>query len=738
MLDAIEVFELGGGLAGSSSAAILAGLGARVTKLEPAECLPAFEPSTRRCSGTYASWLETLLDGRKGTIRRDLRKEDLPAELFAADLVLCDRVCGAGDFPGDIAEYLPWVEARNRGVWVTISAFGLTGPYAGYTGSELVSSAAGGLAATIAPLGGGRPSLLPGWQALLATGQVAALAALHGLELRRTRGRPVHMEVSAQESVAMVGALPECAHAIYACPGRAGSGRYVAPSGLFPCRDGQVRIIAPDNHQWAGMVRAMGEPGWTQGLETREARARHAERINKEIAAWTARRGIEQCAAELQAEGVPATPMNGPDELLASPQFEARGFIRPVRLGGIETRAPGPAYTWSPSGASTRPPAGREGIGGLRVAEFAHVFAGPIAGALLGAMGAHVVRFEDTARLDLYRRTGPFAGGIAGPERGAYFTVANHSKHSLAVDPGEQPGAAVALAAWSDVVLESFGTRRVARLAVNSDRMLSDRPELLYLSVSGFGQSGPLEAYRAYANNVHAYGGFSQLTRGTDGELVHIGTVLADPLAALTAATVIAAWALGSRRPGGVVDLSMAEVVASKLGEFIAEAAAGEERTVPVGCDRFPYAPHGIHPCSGGRWLAIAVQSDAEWDALLHAFGRPDALADPTWATTAARWEARRAIESALDNITREQEAETLFHRLQRAGVRASPVWTGGELIDNPHLLARDFFPRIDHPDPDIPNPRLIGLAWRVVGEGPLPLRPPPRLGEYRLAEETA
>jgi crotonobetainyl-CoA:carnitine CoA-transferase CaiB-like acyl-CoA transferase len=580
--------------------------------------------------------------------------------------------------------------------------------------------------------------LLPGWQALLATGQVAALAALHGLELRRTRERPVHMEVSAQEAVAMVGALPECAHAIYACPGRAGSGRYVAPSGLFPCRDGQVRIIAPDNHQWAGMVRAMGEPDWTRGLEKREARAEHAAHINREIAAWTSQRDIAQCAAELQAEGVPATPMNGPDELLASPQFEARGFMRSVRLGGVDTRVPGLPYTWSPTGASTRPPAAREGIGGLRVAEFAHVFAGPIAGSLLGAMGAQVVRFEDTARLDLYRRTGPFAGGVAGPERGAYFTVANHSKHSLAVDPGEQPGVAAALAAHSDVVLESFGTRRVTRLAVDAGRLLANRPELLYLSVSGFGQSGPLETYRAYANNVHAYGGFSHLTRGTDGELVHIGTVLADPLAALTAATVIAAWALGSERPGGVVDLSMAEVVASKLGEFIAEAAAGEARTVPVGCDRFPYAPHGIHPCAHGRWLAIAVQSDTEWDALLDVLGRPEALADPAWSTAAARWEARRAIESALDNITREQEAEMLFHRLQRGGVRACPVWPGGELIDNPHLRARDFFPRIEHPDPDIPEPRLIGLAWRVAGEGPWPLRPPPRLGEYQLGEEPA
>jgi crotonobetainyl-CoA:carnitine CoA-transferase CaiB-like acyl-CoA transferase len=565
------------------------------------------------------------------------------------------------------------------------------------------------------------------------------LAALHGLELMRTRKRPVHVEVSAQEAVAMVGALPECAHAIYDCLGRPGSGRYAAPSGLFPCRDGMVRIIATDDHQWAGVVRAMGEPAWSRDFDDRKSRAEHADRINREVAAWTAHRDIAQCTAELQSHGVPATPLNGPDDLLVSPQFEARGFVQPLQLGEIHTRVPGPPYTWSPSGASKPKQAGeRAGIGGLRVAEFAHVFAGPIAGALLGAMGAHVVRFEDSQRLDLYRRMGPFAGGVAGPERGAYFTVANHSKHSLAVNPDEHPSAAPKLAERSDVVLESFGTKRMTRLRIDASRLLSRKPELLYLSVSGFGQSGPLATYRAYANNVHAYGGLSQLTRNTDGEITHIGTVLADPLSALTAATVIAAWALGARRPGGVVDLSMAEVVASKLGEFIAEAAAGDVRTVQHGCDRFPYAPHGIHPCAGDSWLAIAVQSDAEWRALCDALGRPDSLNKSAWATAAARWEARRAIESALDDITREYEAETLFLQLQHAGVRAAPVWTGAQLINNPHLVSRDFFPRIQHPDAEIPNPRLVGLAWRVVGEPPLPLRPPPRLGEYQLTGESA
>jgi crotonobetainyl-CoA:carnitine CoA-transferase CaiB-like acyl-CoA transferase len=738
MLEGIHVLELGNGIAGASSTAILSSLGARVTKLtRVGSDAPLIEPTLATASGTRVSILASLLD-RDKTTRKETGDSTSAPEVSHADIVICDRVVDAAGLPADRNEYAGLVERCNRGVWVTLTAFGLDGPYAAYRGSELISCAAGGLAATVTPKDGGRPSLLPGWQGMLTSGQVAALAALHGLDRRLERGRPVHVDVSSQEAVAMAGALPECAHAIYHCPGRAGSGRYVAPSGLFPCRDGFVRITAPDNHQWSGMVRAMGEPDWTRGLEDRPARAEHAERINREIELWTQPQGKAECAAQLQENGVPSTPVNGPKELLESPQFSARGFIQPATLGDVPTRAPGRPYTWAASGDAFTPEQGGRGLGGLRIAEFAHVLAGPIAGALLGAMGAHVVRFEDRARLDLYRRTGPFAHGIAGPERGAYFAVSNHSKHSLAVDVDADPDAARTLARQSDVVLENFGSKRMARLGVDAERASSERPGLLYVSLSGFGQSGPLASYRAYANTVHAYGGLSHLTRDTEGQPIPVTTVLADPLSSLTAATLIAAWALGKRRQGGIVDLSMAEVVASRLAEFIAEVGAGAEGSLPAGCDRFPHAPHAVHPTADDHWLAIAVQSDAEWEALVETLGRPQTLRDPAWSKGSERWAARREIEAAVDEITRGLEADELFHRLQQAGVRACPVWTGAELIHDAHLAARGFFPEIDHPDPDLTEARLVGLAWRFAGEGPIPLRPPPRLGNYSLPEYQA
>ncbi|MEJ2340443.1 MAG: CoA transferase, partial [Gemmatimonadales bacterium] len=216
LLAETHVLELGDGIAGASAAAILASLGARVTKrIRQGDEPPPFEPSLETSAGRV-SILTALLDRDK--VVEATPEEPWAAELPDADVVICDRVVDGAGPPADDARYGEVVSRTKRGAWVTLSPFGLTGPYAGYRGSELVASAAGGLSSTIVPQDGGRPTLLPGWQGLLTTGHVAALAALHGLDESRRRRRSVHVDVSSQEAVAMAGALPECAHAIYACP----------------------------------------------------------------------------------------------------------------------------------------------------------------------------------------------------------------------------------------------------------------------------------------------------------------------------------------------------------------------------------------------------------------------------------------------------------------------------------------------------------------------------------------
>jgi crotonobetainyl-CoA:carnitine CoA-transferase CaiB-like acyl-CoA transferase len=670
--------------------------------------------------------LAFLVDRDKDVVSDD--SDQVAGLLQRADLVFDDQVRGIDD----VADYVASVKQREPSVWVTISAFGLSGPRSEHRGGELIAQASGGLLATIEPIGGGRPVSTPGVVALRATGHVAALAALHGLDLARGSEGPVHLDVSAQEAVVFTGSLPECAHLVFHCPGRAGSGRYVAPSGLFPCRDGLVRIAAIEDHQWKGMVECLGGPAWTNGLEIRTARAEHAAMITEQVAAWTRDQDKATCADELQRHGVPSTPVNGPHEILHSPQFAARGFLAHEDVDGAEALIPVAPWTAEPTGhvpddVPATSPASRRRVEGLRVTELTHVLAGPIVGSLLGAMGADVVRLEDTRRLDIYRRTGPFAEGVAGVERGAYFAAANFAKQSVAVGADEIDAAVSQLLQRSDVLIENVGPARLARLGVVPADVAQAR-DAIVLHVSGFGTTGPLCDYKVYANNVQAYGGLAALTLDGDGQPAHLGSVIADPLSSVIGATVIAAWALGNDRIGTVVDLAMAEVVATTIAEFVVAVSLGGDPVAPVGNEMFPFAPHGVYATRDGRWVALAIESDAEWDALLEVLGRPPALARDEWRSETARWVSRTEIDEILAAIVHHEDAEVLAAVWAGRGLRACAVSRAADLLAEPHLDARAFFATIQHPE--LGATPHVGLPWRRAGAAPFVLGGPPRLGD--------
>ncbi len=664
-LSGVRVLQLGDGIAGSAAAALLASLGADVSRL-PGPRSPRVGPVLVGSSGEISA-VDVVLDRQKRIL------DDENGFHGDADIVIADGAAAPPVSPDTVV--------------VTLSAFGMDGPHSGRPGGELVAQASGGLLATIED-DDGNPVPAPGYVALKSAGAVAALAALHGLDCRNQVSGPVRLDVSIQEAVIFTAALPECAHAMYRCPGRAGSGRYLAPSGVFGCRDGLVRITAVENHQWQGLLTAFGNPDWAHGLDERPARIEHAELINAKVTEWTALRDKADCADLLQAHGVPSTPVNLPGELLNSPQFAHRGSLTSTRLGEREIAVLEPPWRCRPGHAGLPR---RGGLRGLRIAELTHVLAGPIVGALLGGMGATVVRVEDPDRLDIYRRSGPFAEGIAGAERGAYFAVANHSKRSVLIDPSTAIDDVANILREADVVIENVGSSRLGRLKVDPDELAGQGR--LAVRVSGFGSDGPLAGYRVYANNVQAYGGLAGTTVSADGDPARLGTVLADPLSSVITAVVIAAWALGpARDTGAVVDVSMAEVVAFTISEFV--SAASIAQTQPDA-----KVHRGIFPSADSRWVAVEFEESQHRDA--------------------------DTIAASVANHTGEDVAA----ELRSAGVSAAVVRSAAELIVDEHLRTRDFFPEIAHPDPAIGTARLVGLPWRFAGQGPIPLSPPPALG---------
>jgi crotonobetainyl-CoA:carnitine CoA-transferase CaiB-like acyl-CoA transferase len=189
--------------------------------------------------------------------------------------------------------------------------------------------------------------------------------------------------------------------------------------------------------------------------------------------------------------------------------------------------------------------------------------------------------------------------------------------------------------------------------------------------------------------------------------------VIADPLSSVVAATVIAAWAVGpARDEGAVVDLSMAEVVASTISEFVAAASAEGSRH-GVGVHR------GVFRTADGRWLAVELTDPEDWWLLAEALGVSDISG-----------------EDEIASLVAAASGAELAARLADNSVSAALVQRADELVGDPHLAARDFFPEIDHPDLDIGRARLVGLPWRFVGEGPVTLGPPPALGNANALYE--
>lgn len=619
---------------------------------------------------------------------------------------------------------------------MTISPYGLTGPKRNWSATELTVAAAGGLLAAVRDPRTGAPIKLAGSQALLSTGHVAALAACHGLERLRLEGSPVHVDVSGQETVVSTGPVLRVAHLLLNCAGDAGARRYGAPSGFFRCRDGIVRITAMEDHQWTALVTALGTPEWALSYTSGADRIEHAEDIERHLSETVAGWDKADCELRLQRFGVPATAMYGPAELVAADQFRARKAVRTVEAEGTAVQAIRSPYRVYHGGRADA--AAPRRITGLRVAEVGHVLAVPLAGALLGAMGAEVTKLEEPDRLDMYRRRGPYIDGVPGVDRSAYFAMMNHSKRSMALDMGTDPEALDAALGEADVVMENLGPSRARRLGLDAVSVAGRRPGMLAVSSSGYGHTGPWSAFRAYAYNLQTSCGLAYLTRNAQGEPAEVDVAWADLISGVALATVVAAWAVGTAGDhGAAVDFSMAELVCQRFNEYLAAASAGLPGAQPEdGRNRqAPFAPHGVYPSrAADEWVALAVDSDGEWEALCSTLGNPAALGGTWWAGAEGRREDQDPLEAELRRLLAGWDAGQLTQRLQEAGVAASKVMRPADLVADEHLAVRGFFAEVQHPQWG--RRQIIGLPWRFVGAGPIPLTASPELGDTAVSTQ--
>ena len=337
-------------------------------------------------------------------------------------------------------------------------------------------------------------------------------------------------------------------------------------------------------------------------------------------------------------------------------------------------------------------------LSGIRIADFTVHNAGPFCTHLLSQLGAEVIKIESAMRLDAFRKPHPVYGRM-GP---ATFDQVASNKLSVRVNMKKAEGIELALriVGLSDVAAESFRPGVMQRLGLGYDALKKAKEDIVFLSISSSGQSGPDSHFAGYAPLFGAWGGLGELTGYEDGPPVEIRHVM-DHTVGMHASVALMA-ALHRRRATGQsvrVDLAAREVSSALVGDALLLATAGQD-VHRMGNGHPAMAPHGVYPAAGDdRWISIAVSSDAEWATFAKIIGHPEWARDARFATVAARLEQGDALHEAIANWTGTRDANEASAQLQAAGIAAHAVWRTPEIAADQHLQQRGAIVEVEEAD---------------------------------------
>ena len=391
-------------------------------------------------------------------------------------------------------------------------------------------------------------------------------------------------------------------------------------------------------------------------------------------------------------------------------------------------------------------------LSGIRVVDLSRVFAMPYAGAYLADLGAEVIKvdccqaqFVDTTRT----LNGPYPDNDPGDlywERAGTFQTLNRGKRSVTLDLRSEDAIGILkqLVSVSDIVLENFTPRVMQRFGLDYANLRAVKPDLIMVSNTGYGHSGPWSNFGAMATALeptHGTGAFmGYLDPGPDGRLHDggipnkMGNSYTDFLASWTAQLAVIASLIHRSRTGkGMwVDLAMYQVGSSFIGEGILDFAFNGRRTRRMGNRDHTMSPHGCYPCLGqDEWVTIAVRDDRDWEAFCQALGQPSLAGDSRFAHPTARHGHQDELDEIISRWTSTQSQYQVMEALQSAGVPAGPVLNAKALLADPQYRARGFFQPADHADETgLGRKEYVGRGWSL-SESPInPIRPAPMLGE--------
>jgi benzylsuccinate CoA-transferase BbsF subunit len=338
----------------------------------------------------------------------------------------------------------------------------------------------------------------------------------------------------------------------------------------------------------------------------------------------------------------------------------------------------------------------------------------------LAHLGAEVIRIESEKRTCVSRAIPSFADNVPGPNRAGYFNQYNQGKKGLQLDL-QQPEAveiAKGVVAKSDMVVQNFSAGTIDRMGLGYEVLKQIKPDIIMISICGYGQTGPERKYMGYGPASVPLAGISSLTGYAGLEPAEVGISYGDPNAGIFGSfAAMAALAYRQRTGRGIhVDLSQWESLLVLMPEGLMDYALNQTLPPRMGNRDLLMAPHGCFRCKGDddKWVAIAVATEEDWQALCQAMGKPELAGDSRFVTATARKANEDALEEIVASWTRERDRWEITEILQKVGIAAFPSMSNKDLATNPHLEARGYLVQKEHLE--IGKRIHAGVPWQMSG----------------------
>ena len=740
-LDGLRVLDISEGLAAPFAAKLLGDLGADVIKLEP----PQGDVARRR--GPFAGSEDPEASApflyantsKRSVVIDTSNPDDLTLRAYL--LQQADVVISHETEPSLAASGLGYEQlfARNpKAILTTVTGFGSDGPYADWQWNHLTAGALGGFVHLCGREHREPLQLGAAVQETLA-GAYAAVATLIAVHAAREHGRGDHVDVSVIEA-----AINACLLLVqrYEYSGDNGLRRAdigPAPSFILPTSDGYVGANVLTQAQWEMMCQFFGRPeliadplfadGWSRMANSRElatelanlTRLRTAEDVFHDAQAWRIPFGLiptlpdvlnllphrerdfflefeHPHAGRVRMPGIPwmfgdERPTGSPTPLLGENSNEVKSDVESVWPASV-------ADSTVANGATGDAP--KRPLEGLRVIDLSMFMSGPMTSLVFADAGADVIKVESVQRIDGWRATG--SSDDFWWEWAPSFNWVNRNKHGITLNLTDARGSDVIrhMVRDADILVENYTPRVMGNFGLSYEELRKINPELIMISMPGFGLTGTWSHYTAFANTTEQMSGLPHLTGYADDQPIFSGTTGGDPLAGVMGALALLSAMERRRRlhaqgePGGChIDLSQTETATSFTGAEVTAYAISGEDPGRVGNYHPRVAPHNTYPCRDDSWIAIACETNEQFADLARFMDRTDWI--QRYPTFEDRDSAREEIDRTIADWTRDREADLLMRELQGLPVTAGAVYHGLAMLEDQHLASRNFFIQQHH-----------------------------------------